>query len=45
MDSWGRFNEKSIPNIEYFDSKLNKEGITDEDHKYAGMVWYGKNLT
>ena len=39
MDNWKRFNEKSLPNKEYFYSELNKEGITDEDHKHAQKVW------
>ena len=31
MDSWEKFNEKSLPNKESFYSELNKEDITDED--------------
>ena len=33
MDSWEKFNEES------FYSKLNKEGITDEDYAHAQKVW------
>ena len=35
MDSWGKLNEVSLPNKESFYSKLNKEGITDEDYIHA----------
>ena len=38
MDNYERFNEESLPNKEYFYSELNKEGITDEDHKHAQKV-------
>ena len=38
MDNWERFNEKWLPNKEYFYSELNEEGITDEDHKHAQKV-------
>ena len=44
MDSWGRFNEESVPDIKYFDSELNKEGITEEDHKHAQKVWKEVNI-
>ena len=39
MDSWERFNEESIPDIEYFYSDLNKEGITKEEYEHALKVW------
>ena len=39
MDSWGKLNEVSLPNKESFYSKLNKEGITDEDYIHAQKVW------
>ena len=39
MDSWGKFNEVSLPNKESFYSELNKEGITDEDYVHAQKVW------
>ena len=31
MDNWERFNEESLPNIEYCYSGLNKESITGEE--------------
>ena len=31
MDSWKRFKEESLPDKETFYSKLDKEGISDED--------------
>ena len=42
MDSWGRFNEISLPDKEAFYSNLNMEDITDVDYKHAKMVF--KNL-
>ena len=39
MDSWGKFNEVSLPNKESFYSELNKENITDEDCAHAQKVW------
>ena len=39
MDSWEKFNETSLPDKEAFYSKLNKEGITDEDNAHAHKVW------
>ena len=39
MDSWEKFNETSLPDKESFYSKLNKEGITDEDYAHAQKVW------
>ena len=38
MDSWERFNEESLPDKESSSSKLNEEGITDEDYKHAQKV-------
>ena len=38
VDSWERFNEESLTDKECFYSKLNKEGITDEDYKHAQKV-------
>ena len=32
MDSWERYNEKSLPDKEPFYSELNKEGITDNHY-------------
>ena len=39
MDSWEKFDEVSLPNKESFCSKLNKEGITNEDYAHAQKVW------
>ena len=39
MDSWEKSSETSLPNKESFYSKLNKEGITDEDYVHAQKVW------
>ena len=47
MDSWERFNEKSLPNKEYFYSELNKEGIIKEEYQHAlrvGKEFNIKNL-
>ena len=39
MDSWKKFNETELPDKEIFYSKLNEEGITDEDYAHAQKVW------
>ena len=39
MDSWEKFNETESPDKESFYSKLNKEGITNEDYVHAQKVW------
>ena len=44
MDSWKRFKEESLPDKESFYSKLNKEGITDEDYAHAQKVWDALNI-
>ena len=44
MDNFGRFNEESLPIKKYFYSELNKEDITDEDHKHAQKVWKEFNI-
>ena len=38
MDTWEKFNETNLPNKEPFYSKLNKEGITDEDYVHVQNV-------
>ena len=38
-DSWERFDEISLPNKEAFYSSLNKENITDVDHRHAKRVF------
>ena len=40
MDSWKRFKEESLPDKEYFYSKINNENITDEGYTHAQKVWY-----
>ena len=44
MDSWKRFKEESLPDKESFYSKLNKEGISDEDYVHAQKVWDALNI-
>ena len=44
MDKWKRFNEKSLPDKEYFYSVMNKEHITDEDCAHAQIVWDTFNI-
>ena len=39
MDSRERFDETSLPNKEAFYSNLNKEDITDVDHRHAKGVF------
>ena len=39
MDSWKRFDETSLPDKEDLYSKLNEEGITDEDYAHAQRIW------
>ena len=39
MDSWERFEEKQLPSIYNFYSKLTDEGITKEDYEHAQKVW------
>ena len=39
MDSWGRFNETSLPSKESFSNELNLEGISDKDYLHAQKVW------
>ena len=39
MDSWERFDEKTLPYKEAFYSSLNMEDITDADHRHAKRVF------
>ena len=39
MDSWERFDKTSLPDKENFYSSLNKEDITDVDHRHAKRVF------
>ena len=43
MDSWLRFDEKSLPDKEAFYSSLNMEDITDIDHRRAKRVFKSLN--
>ena len=38
-DSWDRFEETSLPNIEQFYSNLNMAGISEKDYDHACSVW------
>ena len=39
MDSWDRLEEKRLPSIEDFYSKLNMSGISEKDYQHACKVW------
>ena len=39
IDSWERLDETSLPDKEAFCSRLNKEHITDVDHRHAKRVF------
>ena len=39
MDTWERFDETSLPDKEAFYSRLNREDITDVDHRHAKRVF------
>ena len=39
MDSWGKFDENTLPPKEAFYSNLNLEDISDEDYAHAQKVW------
>ena len=39
MNSWEKFEEKNLPPIEKFYSKLNMSGIIEEDYTHAEKVW------
>ena len=39
MDSWDRFEEKQLPSMVEFYSKLNMSGISEKDHQHACKVW------
>ena len=47
MDSWQKFDEKSLPDKEAFYSNLNMEDITDVDYRHGKTVFeclINKNL-
>ena len=39
MDSWEKFDEKTLTPMKAFFSKLNTTGISKEDYKQAKKVW------
>ena len=39
IDSWERFDEKTIPYKEAFYSELNLENITNNDYEHVKKVW------
>ena len=39
LNCWERFDESQLPSKDEFYSKLNMNGITDEDYKHAQEVW------
>ena len=39
MDSWDKFKETSLPNIEKFYSNLNMSGVSDGNYEHACKVW------
>ena len=39
MDNWEKSDETSLPSKEDFYSKLNLDGISDEDYAHAQNVW------
>ena len=39
IDSWERFDEKTIPPKEAFYSELNLENITDKDYEHVEKLW------
>ena len=43
MDSWERFDERSLPDKEAFYNTLNMEDITDVDHRHAKIVFKSLN--
>ena len=44
MDSFSKFNDTKLPNIDQFYSQLKDSGITDKDYKHAKNVWDTFNL-
>ena len=38
MDSWKKFEETSLPQKDAFYSRLNRKGISDQDHEHAQQV-------
>ena len=44
MDSWGKFNETSLPSKEDFYSNLNMEDVDDIDYRHGNNVFKGFKL-
>ena len=44
MDSFKKFDEVNLPPKEAFYSKLNGEGVSDEDYQHAQNVWKTFNM-
>ncbi|XP_046737970.1 uncharacterized protein LOC124406578 [Diprion similis] len=44
MDSWEKLEDVKLPPKEKFYSKLNNQGISDEDYAHACKVWQAFNL-
>ena len=44
MNSFDKFNESQLPNIEDFYSQLYEEGITDTQHTRAKVIWDNFNI-
>ena len=44
MDSFSKFNDTELPNIDQFYSLLTDSGITDKDYNHAKNVWNTFNL-
>ena len=45
IDTWERFDEKTIPPKEAFCSELNLENITDKDYEHVQKVWEAFEIT
>ena len=39
LDNWERFDETSLPDKEAFYSSLNKDDVTDVDHRHSKSVF------
>ena len=44
MNSWDKFEETRLPNIDKFYSKLNMSGIIESEYQHARNVWDKFNL-
>ena len=39
MDSWKKFEDRSLPTKDAFYSRVNIKGISDDDYDHAQQVW------